>query len=115
MQIPLQITYRGIERSPALDAAVQEKAAKLDQVYRGLISCRVVIDQPGRHKHQGKEFSVHVDLKAPGAEIAVTRDHGEDPFVALRDAFDAAKRKLEDYARKQHGEVKHHAPRGGGR
>ena len=112
MQIPLQITYRGLERSAALDDAIREKAAKLEQLHHGLISCRVVIEQSGQHKHQGREFTVHLDVKAPGAEFAVTHDHDEDAFVAVRDAFAAMKRRVESHAQRQHGEVKRHAPRG---
>lgn len=108
MQTTLQITYKGMERSDAIDAAVREKAAKLEQFHPGIVSCRVVIDQPGRHKHQGKAFCVHIDLSVPGGEIAVNRDHDEDIQVAMREAFDAARRKLEDHARKQRGDVKHH-------
>jgi ribosomal subunit interface protein len=108
MQIPLQITFRGMQRSPAVDAAVRDKAAKLEQFHSRIVSCRVVIEQPGRHQHQGKQFVVHIDLKVPSGEIAVNRDHHEDVYVALRDAFDAARRKLEDFAREQRGDVKHH-------
>jgi len=112
MQLPVQITYRGMESSAALEDAVRDKAAKLEQFHPRIVSCRVVIEQPARHKHQGKPFVVHVDLKVPGGEIAVNRDHAEDVYVALRDAFDAARRKLEDFAREQRGVVKHHEPRG---
>jgi ribosomal subunit interface protein len=108
MQIPLQITFRGMQHSPAVDAAVRDKAAKLEQFHDRIMSCRVVIEQPGRHQQQGKQFVVHIDLKVPGGEIAVNRDHHEDVFVALRDAFDAARRKLEDFVREQRGDVKHH-------
>lgn len=110
MQIPLQISYRGMQSSAAIDAAVREKAAKLEQFHARIMSCRVVIEQPGRHQQQGKQFVVHIDLKVPGGEIAVNRDHHEDVYVALRDAFDAARRKLEDFAREQRGDVKHHEP-----
>jgi ribosomal subunit interface protein len=110
MQLPVQITYRGMESSATLDDAVREKAAKLEQFHPRITSCRVVIEQTARHKTKGKEFVVRVDLTAPGAEIAVNRDHAEDVYVALRDAFDAARRKLEDFAREQRGEVKRHAP-----
>jgi len=112
MQLPVQVTYRGMKSSAALEDAVREKAAKLEQFHPRIVSCRVVIEQPARHKHQGKPFVVHVDLKVPGGEIAVNRDHAEDVYVALRDAFDAARRKLEDFAREQRGDVKHHEPRG---
>jgi ribosome-associated translation inhibitor RaiA len=73
------------------------------------MSCRVVLELAGRHQHQGKEFVARIDLKVPGSEIVVTHQHAEDPLVALRDAFDALRRRLEDYARTQRGDVKHHS------
>lgn len=109
MQLPVQVTYRGMESSAALENAVRGKAAKLEQFHPRLTSCRVVIEQPAHHKTKGKEFVVRIDLTAPGGEIAVNRDHAEDVYVALRDAFDAARRKLEDFAREQRGDVKRHA------
>ncbi len=108
MQIPLQITFHGMQTSPAVDAAVREHASKLEQFHPHIMSCRVVIDQSGRHKRKGRQFEVHVDLRVAGGEVAVRRDHHEDVMVALRDAFDAARRRLEDLARKQRGDVKHH-------
>jgi ribosomal subunit interface protein len=108
MELPLQVTYRGMESSAALEDAVREKAAKLEQFHPRLMSCRVVIEQAARHKTQGKQFAVRIDLKAPGGEIAVNRDHADDVYVALRDAFDAARRKLEDFAREIRGDVKRH-------
>jgi len=108
MQLPVQVTYRGMESSAALEDAVREKVAKLEQFHPRIVSCRVVIEEAGRHKHQGKPFVVHIDLKVPGGEIAVNRDHDEDVYVALRDAFDAARRKLEDFARESRGDVKQH-------
>jgi ribosome-associated translation inhibitor RaiA len=71
-----------------------------------VISFRAVVEQVARHKLQGKEFSVRLDIKVAGGEIAINRDHDEDPFVAVRDAFDAARRKLEDHTRRQRGDVK---------
>ena len=108
MQLPVQVTYRGMESSAALEHAVRDKAAKLEQFHPRITSCRVVIEQPAHHKRKGKEFVVHVDLTAPGGEIAVNRDHDTDVYAALHDAFDAARRKLEDFAREQRGDVKHH-------
>jgi len=66
---------------------------------------------PHKHHQQGKQFNVRIDIGVPGSEIVVNRDHAEDVYVALRDAFDAAKRQLEDYARKMRGDVKTHAPK----
>lgn len=114
MQIPLQITIRDIEHSEALEARIRSKAAKLDEFFSHIISCRVVVELPHKHHHQGKQFNVRIDIGVPGSEIVVNRDHAEDVYVALRDAFDAAKRQLEDYARKVRGDVKTHARMNGG-
>jgi len=115
MQIPLQISLHGIERSNALYTAIQDKAAKLERYYDRIISCRVVLELNARHKHQGKQFNVRIDVKVPGGEIAVNREHSEDLQIALRDAFDAARRQIEDYARGQRGDVKRHPPEFTGR
>lgn len=108
MQIPLQISLHGIEHSNALYNSIREKAEKLDRYYDHVMSCRVVLDLAGRHRRHGKQFAVRVDLKVPGGEIAITRQHDADLQIALREAFDAARRKLEDYARGQRGDVKQH-------
>jgi len=54
------------------------------------MSCRVVVEIPHKHHHQGKQFNVRIDIGVPGDEIVINRDHHEDVYVALRDAFDAA-------------------------
>ena len=111
MQIPMQITIRDFENSEALEAHIREKAKKLDEFFNHIMSCRVVVEMPHKHHHQGKQFNVRIDIGVPGNEIVVNRDHSEDVYIALRDAFDAAKRQLEDYARKVRGDVKTHEPK----
>jgi len=111
MQIPLQITIRDIEHSDALENHIRDKAKKLDEFFNRIMSCRVVVEMPHKHHHQGKQFNVRLNISIPGHEIAVNRDHAEDVYVALRDAFDAAKRQLEDQARKMRGDVKTHEPK----
>ena len=106
MRLPLRITFHGLPRSSAIVAAIREKVDKLEQFHHRIMSCAVVVEIPARHKRKGKEFVVHIDLKVPKGEIAVSRDHHEDIQVALRDAFAAARRKLEDLARRKRGEVK---------
>lgn len=109
MQTPLQITIRDVEHSEALETRIRNKAAKLEEFFDRIVSCRVVVEMPHKHHHQGKQFNVRIDIGVPGSEIVVNRDHDEDVYVALRDAFDAAKRQIEDYSRKIHGDVKKHA------
>jgi len=111
MQIPLQITIRDMEHSDALETHIRDKANKLDEYFDRIMSCRVVVEMPHKHHHQGKQFNVRIDIGVPGSEIVVNRDHAEDVYVALRDAFDSAKRQLEDYARKIRGDVKTHQPK----
>jgi ribosomal subunit interface protein len=104
MKIPLQISLHGIDHSNALYNAIQEKAEKLDRYYGRITSCRVVLELAGRHKRQGKQFTARIGLKVPGGEVVVNKEHDEDLQIALRDAFDAARRQLEDYAREQRGD-----------
>ncbi|HTN93850.1 MAG TPA: ribosome-associated translation inhibitor RaiA [Gallionella sp.] len=108
MQTPLQITIRDIEHSDALETHIRDKAAKLEEFFERITSCRVMVEMPHRHQHQGKQFKVRIDIGVPGSEIVVNRDHAEDVYVALRDGFDSAKRQLEEYARKLRGDVKTH-------
>jgi ribosomal subunit interface protein len=106
MQIPVQITVRNMPHSEALDEHIGIKAAKLEQYFSPIISCRVVVEAPHKHHHQGRQFVLRLDIKVPGHEIVVNHEHDEDVYVALRDAFDAAKRRLEDYARIRRGETR---------
>jgi ribosomal subunit interface protein len=108
MKTPLQITFRDIEQSDALEAHIREKAEKLETFFEPIMSCRVVVEMPHQHKHQGKFFTVRIDIGVPGKEIVVNRDRHEDVYVALRDAFDAARRQLEDYGHRLRRETKTH-------
>lgn len=106
MQLDARITFHGMKHSAALEQEIRERTDKLAQVHPQLTSCRAVLEQAARHKQQGKEFVVRLDIKAPGADVAINRDHSEDPFVAVRDAFDAARRKLDELARRKSGGAK---------
>lgn len=108
MKIPLQVTFRNMPHSDAIETKINEKAAKLDKFYDRITSCRIVVEESQRRQHQGKLFSVHIDITSPGKEMAVTREENEDPYVALRNAFDTAVRRLEEHVRRKRGEVKTH-------
>lgn len=108
MQRPVQITLRGVDPSEALEAHIRDKAAKLDAFYSHVTGCKVTVEMPARHKHQGKLFNIRIDLDVPGSVLVINRDLNEDVYVALRDAFDAARRQLEDYSHKQRGDAKQH-------
>ena len=99
MQTPLQITVRGMPHSDALDLRIREKAGKLEEFNPRITSCRVTIEETNKHQQQGREFQVGIDVRVPGKEIVVNRVHAEDAYVALRDAFDAAKRQIDELPR----------------
>lgn len=104
MQLPLQVTFRHMDHSEAIEELIRARAAKLDTFAERIQSCRVVVAPAGKHHHNGNLYDVRIDLALPGKEIAVsgaTTQHTEakDLNVALRDAFDAARRQLEDYVR----------------
>ena len=108
----LQVTFRNIDASPAVEAAIRERARELDKFFDRIVSCRVVIEAPHRRRH-GDIFHIRVDLKIPGKEIVVKRDPAEhhaheDIYVAVRDCFDAVRRQLEDHVRRRRGDVKAH-------
>jgi ribosomal subunit interface protein len=111
--IPLQITWRDVAPSPAIEAAIRAKAHKLDQFSNHIVSCRVLIGTSHRHHHKGNPYHFRIEIEVPGKELVVRRDRcdkqsHDDIYVAIRDAFDAARRQLQDYVDVRRGHVKHH-------
>lgn len=116
MQLPLQISFRGVSRSLAIESNIRAHVARLERHCDRITSCRVIVESPHRRHHQGNVYHVGIHLTVPGDELVVSHepaeDHAhEDAYVTLRDAFDAARRRLEDHARRQRGAVKMHEPR----
>jgi ribosomal subunit interface protein len=108
MNIPIQITVRDFELPEAARTAIQEKVEKLDTFYEKIMSCRVVVETPHRRQQKGVLYNVRIDMGIPGADLVVKREPHEDLYVAIREAFDAARRQLQDHAHRQRGEVKFH-------
>jgi ribosome-associated translation inhibitor RaiA len=111
MELPLQLQFRNLEHSPAIEAAVRKHVEKLKFFNGDIISCRVAIESPHKHQYKGKLYHVVVDVRVPGKEIVVSRapddqQAHEDVYVAIRDAFDAARRQIQDYVKIRRGKVK---------
>jgi hypothetical protein len=97
----LQITFRGVSPSPAVEALIQERAERLAHANDLIHRCHVVLEQPHRHQHKGRPFNVRLDITTPFGEVVVTRaledSHRHQPLQTLiRDAFDAAARQIEE-------------------
>lgn len=113
MNLPVQVTFRHVPVSDAIEAECWWEAEKLERYFDRIIACRVVIDEPHRRHRQGNLHQVRIDLTLPGAELVVTREppahHECETFeVAIREAFDSMRRRLEDHVRIQRGDTKKH-------
>jgi ribosomal subunit interface protein len=111
MNLPLQITFRHMEPSPALEERIRKLTSRLEKFSQHILRCQVVIEAPHHHSRQGTLFEFRIEITVPKEEIVIDRSHPldhshEDPYVALRDLFRAARRKLEEYERKLRLEVK---------
>jgi len=113
MHSPVDITFRGMTPSAAVEAAIGKWTARLERLHGHIQRCDVVVEEPHRHQRQGRQFHVRITLAVPGGELVVSQDPGrdeahEDVYIAVRDAFQAARRQLEDHIRRQRGDVKTH-------
>ena len=103
--VPLQITFRHMDASPALEAHIQELASHLGRFSTHILRCHVVIEPPPAH-HHAAPFAVTLEIRVPGEDIVAGREHGvnpghEDPYTAVADAFKAAARRLDQYEAKR--------------
>jgi ribosomal subunit interface protein len=113
MRLPLEVTFRDMSPSEAVEARIREKAAKLERFSDHIMSCRVVVEIPHKHHHKGNLYRVRVLVTVPNGELVADRSkpehhESEDVYVAARDAFKAIQRQLEDYTRVRRGAVKTH-------
>jgi hypothetical protein len=133
MKSQLQITFRNMKPSKEIEELIRAGAAKLDALYSQLVGCRVMVEIPHRHHKKGSPYHVRIDLTVPQGEIIVKREPSlsararqlgereirknaevqiphKDLRFAISDAFKAAARRLQDYARRQRGDIKTHEP-----
>jgi len=119
MQTLPQVSFDDLPVDEHVRAAALEHVERLERLHGRITGCHVVVAQPHRHHREGRLYSVRVDVRVPGGAIVVNRDHHldhahEDVFVALRDSFAAAERRLEDRVRRLRGMEKPHLPRARG-
>ena len=113
MKLPLQITFHGVPHSEAIDAYARKRAAKLDEMAPRLMACRVAVERPHGHARHGEHYRIRIDMTLPGGEVVAERspDDGktyEDVYAAIDAAFDDAGRRIQDFVRRQRGDVKPH-------
>jgi len=116
MQKPIHVTFKGLPVIDGVEARCEAEAAKLERYANRVIGCTVVVAAPQHRSVHGSLFEVRVTLSIPGHELVVNRmppDHisNERVDLAIREAFDTMRRRLEDAVQRQRGDVKHHEPR----
>jgi ribosome-associated translation inhibitor RaiA len=115
MQFPIQITFRNMKTSAALENRIRNLAARLERFSAQIIRCQAVLEAPHhRHHEQGALFEFRIQIAVPGKEIVIAKTHGNDPahedaYAALQYAFRAARRALQDYEKIRRVEVKRHS------
>ena len=114
IRVPLEITFRDVEKTDALEELIREKADKLETVCEDMISCRVAVEKPQEHQRSGSPFRVRIQARVPtGHEVVAERKPGDgdmhDPLPkVVRSAFDAAERQIRELVAKRRGEIKFH-------
>jgi len=104
----LQIHFLDMERSEAVEAKIRDRA-DLSRFSADVQKCEVWVESPHGHHRKGRLYDVRIRLTVPGEEIDIDlQPKQDDVYVAVRQAFDAARRKLEDYERRRRGKVKAH-------
>lgn len=127
LRVPVRTTFRHMPSSAALSARIEAEAQKLRRYYDRITRCHVVILAPHRHRRRGRPYAIHLELTVPRSRIVIRHEPAagvplagaqrkasevsatdKDIYALIRTAFDAARRQLEDYARRLRGDVKRH-------
>lgn len=124
MTMPVHVTFRDLATNDTLEALIRERAEALPHTYKRLVNCRVLVEVPHRHHRSGNRYQVRIELTVPGDTLVVShypsidlavkrggttpsksdeRDADDrDAAIVIREAFDIARRRLQDFAERQH-------------
>ena len=106
INFPVQIQFRGMASSEAIWNKIWDRVERLERFYNSIMFCRVIVSLPHRHHRFGKTYHIQIEMQLKGGNIYITSEPELNPAhadvtVAIRDAFDAARRKIEDFGRRQ--------------
>jgi ribosome-associated translation inhibitor RaiA len=104
MQRDLQITARDFTLNEAVETEIRTKVTKLEHLYDRISGCHVIVEGAVGHHHRGGPFGVRINLTLPGGDVTVNHQSRDDLAAAIREAFEAARRKLEDHVHRMRGE-----------
>ena len=98
MAIRLKVVDHARLLNERLSEHIRDRTDKFGHFFEGVKECRVTVDAPGPDPDKGR-FRVRITLSVPNSQIAINRQTGADLPMAIRESFDAADQRLEDYVR----------------
>lgn len=114
MQIPPEISFKDVRKTPGIEDLINRKIAGLEKICRHMISCRVAVEQPQKHQERGNPYQVRISITVPPAHELVSKELASkgdmhDPLeTVIAKTFDSAERQLKELTERQRGEVKTH-------
>jgi ribosome-associated translation inhibitor RaiA len=109
MQTPVEIDFQGMDARPDIRSTIAEHVSELERQYGRATACRVVLKAPGGHHRTGGLYEVNIRLALPnGREVNVDRtaqadERHSDLTFAINDAFNRARRQLQDQVSRMQG------------
>jgi ribosome-associated translation inhibitor RaiA len=121
---PVQISFRNMSVSPDLEQEIRSRASWLESFHPAIVGCRVLLEIPHRHRRRGRPLHVRIELSLPGEDVVVNHEPAPDTtgsasrksderegdhknaHLVIHEAFDVARRRLEDVVRRRRGDVK---------
>lgn len=100
MRDPVEITLRGVAESRALRRYISDEARRLEREFDRIEACHVVVEALHQRRLSGAQYAARINITLPGTGVMVNREHGEDVYIALRDAFEAASVQLKESMRR---------------
>lgn len=127
MTKPIQVTFRNMDASPALEEDIRLRVEWLESFHPDIMGCQVLVEMPHRHRRKNRPLHVRISVPVPGGQVVVNHEPGvrgllkgldaskvhkateidgahTNPYVAVHDAFDLARRQLDVFARRQRGD-----------
>ena len=105
VKVPLQITFRNLPHSEAITTKIEQQFEKLCHYCDRILLCQVIVEVPHQHHHDKNPYHIRINLSLPGEEIVINRDnsgrYNDNAYIAIRDAFNAAQRKVKRFAELQ--------------
>lgn len=98
MPIPLKLVDHSHLLNAHLAEHIKDRTEKFGHFFEGIKECRVTVDTSEAQADKGR-YRVRITISVPNSQIAINRQTGADLPMAIRESFDAADQRLEDYVR----------------